>query len=178
MADRLLRDTAERIRMNAQRRVLVVARNARVAEHLVAWLAESGLDTVVVKTFADAKPHLAQRPSLLVSDVKLAEYNGLHLALRAAAAGVPAIVMGPEDPVLRRDAEAIQAIYLTSLTRSRVLEAVASLLPSIGVPPARTYLPFPARATTIAAEAEVIWRAFVESSSPRLKAFGRTMLPN
>ena len=160
--------------MAQRRHVLVVARNLRVAERLVAWLEESGCETAVVRTFADAKTHLEGRPDLVVTEVKLGEYNGLHLALKADAARVPAVVLGPEDPVLRKDAAAVHAVYVNTLTRATLLEAVANLLS----PEATAVLPFKARVTTVAAEAEVMWRAFSESPSSELSAFGRTMLPN
>ena len=160
--------------MAHRRHVLVVARNLRVAERLVAWLEESGRETTLVTTFADAKTHLEMRPDVVVTELKLGEYNGLHLALKAAAAHIPAVVLGPDDPVLRNDAAGVHALYLTTLTRTALLDAVAALL----APPQSAAVPFKARVTTIPAEAEMMWRAFSESPSSELSAFGRTMLPN
>lgn len=154
--------------------VLVVARSLRVVERLLAWLDDSGFETTLVATFGDAKAHLEQRPDLVVTEVKLGEYNGLHLALKADAAGIPAVVVGPDDPVLRNDAAAIRALYLSTLTRTALIDAVTALL----APRKGATVPFTARVTTIAAEAELMWRAFSESPSSELSAFGRTILPN
>ena len=163
--------------MNDRRQVLVVARNPMLAERLVAWLEESGYGTTLVRTFEDASVLLDPRPELIVTEVKLGEYNGLHLALKADAAGVPCIVMGPDDVVLRKDAESIHAIYLTTLTRDTLVDVLTRLQPAAHQAP-RAVLPFRARVTTIAAEADVMWRAFSESPSLELNAYGRPLLPN
>ena len=161
-----------------RRQVLVVARNPKLGERLVAWLEESGRDTTLATTFGDAKTRLAGRPELVVAELKLGEYNGLHLALKAEALGIPVIIVGPADAVLQKDAQSIHATYLTNLARGAVLDAVDRVLPEPVATPANPVLPFRARATTIPAEAEMMWRAFSESPSSELSAFGRTMLPN
>jgi CheY-like chemotaxis protein len=160
-----------------RRQVLVVARNPMLAECLVAWLEESGYGTTLVRTFADASVLLDARPELVVSEVKLGEYNGLHLALKADAAGVPCIIAGPDDVVLRKDAESIHAIYMTTLTRDTLVDVLTRLLPAAHQAQ-KVALPFRARVTTVAAEADVMWRAFSESPSPELNAYGRPLLPN
>ena len=163
--------------MNDRRQVLVVARNPMLAERLVAWLEESGCGTTLVSTFADASVLLDMPPELVVTEMKLGEYNGLHLALKADAAGVPCIVMGPDDVVLRKDAESLHAIYLTTLSRDTLVNVLSRLLPAVRQAP-KTVLPFRAHVTTVAAEADVMWRAFSESPSLELNAYGRPLLPN
>jgi hypothetical protein len=51
-------------------------------------------------------------PDLLITELKLGEHNGLHLALRARAKSVPAVVIGEPDPVLERDAFQLGAMFL------------------------------------------------------------------
>jgi DNA-binding response OmpR family regulator len=96
---------------------LIVARNGNVGNALIQSLSASGFDIVLVTTFEAARRQLQARPDLLVTELKLGEYNGLHIALRARAEGIPAIVLGPADPVLAQDAVAIGATYLPALPR-------------------------------------------------------------
>ena len=159
-----------------RRRILVVARNSRTADRVRAWLEECRCDTDVVATFAQGKAGLESHPDLLVAEIKLGEYNGLHLGLKAEAAGVPVILIGPADVVLQKDAEGIHATYLTGPTRADLIEAVETALGATS-PAGDPALPFRARVTTVAEEAETMWRAFSESPSSQLSAFGRTMLP-
>ena len=156
--------------MNDGRQILVVARDPQLAERLIGWLEESGREATLAASFADAGEHLAARPSLVITELKLGEYNGLHLALKAFVAGIPAIVIGPEDPVLRRDADKIHAAYLTAVSREIVLETIARLHAAPAAP-RRAVLPFRARVIDVPAEsaaraatsADVSWRAFLES---------------
>jgi DNA-binding response OmpR family regulator len=164
--------------MEQRRQILVVARNPRLADRLVAWLGDSGHAMTLVTAFSEAKARLKSLPDLIISELKLGEYNGLHLALRADAAGVPSIIIGPPDAVLERDAASItSAVYLqASVSRPELLEAVSRALSSAGSASHRRLFHTPV--TTIAAEADLLWRAFSESSQPVTTFFGRTMLPN
>lgn len=95
---------------NQRHNILVVAPSPSLATKLVRLLGDAS-QLVVVTTFAAAKVHLDSPPDLLITEVKLGEYNGLHLALRARAAGIPSIVLG--DPVFEREAEQLGATYLS-----------------------------------------------------------------
>lgn len=161
--------------MDHPRQVLVVARSRSLADRLVGWLEEDGRGATLATTFPSAKAQLTRAPDLLVTELKLGEYNGLHLALKAEAAGVPVIVIGPPDPVLQKDAESFHATYLTTLTRTELLEAVTTLLsaPPAALPVPRLHMPV----TTVGAEAELTWRAFCDSGSSQ-NVLGRTPLPN
>jgi DNA-binding NtrC family response regulator len=115
--------------MNESRQALIVARNPVVGNALIAWLSMSGFEIVLVTTFEAARRQLAERPSLLVTELKLGEYNGLHLALRASAAKIPAIVLGTADAVLQRDADRLGATYFTGLpTREEFSKTVADIV--------------------------------------------------
>ena len=93
--------------------VLVVAPTASIAGTMLAWLTDAGCAPVIVSSFAAGKRQLEDHPSLLVAEVRLGEYNGLHLALRAQSHGVPAVLVGEADSVLEREAAQMGAIYLT-----------------------------------------------------------------
>ena len=115
--------------MPRRHHVVIVAQNPALATALLSWLGSAGYELAIVTTFVAAKALLETSPALVISEVKLGEYNGLHLALRARAAGIPAIVIGPHDPVLQKDADELGAVYLTSVLRRRhVLEVVAERL--------------------------------------------------
>ena len=94
-------------------KILVVAHTPRLASSLVAWLGESGCDLVLANSYAGGKAQLASHPDLLVTEIKLGEYNGLQLALRGQAAGIPTIVLGPGSEGFAHEAELLGATYLS-----------------------------------------------------------------
>ena len=120
--------------MSRRHHVVIVAQNPALATALLSWLGSAGYELAIVTTFAAAKALLETKPSLIISELKLGEYNGLHLALKARAVGIPTIIVGPHDAVLQKDADELGATYLTSvLRRSQVLDLVAERL-GAGVP--------------------------------------------
>jgi DNA-binding response OmpR family regulator len=123
--------------MARRHHVVIVAQNPALATALMSWLGSAGYELAIVTTFAAAKALLETQPGLVLAEVKLGEYNGLHLALKAREAGIPAIVIGPHDPVLERDALELGASYVTSVLRRRhVLDLVADRLGSVTATPA------------------------------------------
>ena len=111
--------------------VLLVAPTPTVATTFYTWLTDAGYDLTVVGSFAAAKRHLELVPSVLIAEVRLGEYNGLHLALRAQAQDIPAIVLGEPDPVLQREAQQLGAVYLTpDVAREQLLSVVAPMAAS------------------------------------------------
>jgi DNA-binding NtrC family response regulator len=100
--------------MTQRHKILVVVQNPSLACQLVTWLAPVTDELALVTTFAAAKVHLKTRPDLVITEVKLREYNGLHLALRTQAAGIPTIVIGMLDPVFERQAEQLGAAYMSA----------------------------------------------------------------
>ena len=95
-------------------RILVVAHDTHLASALVGWLADSGNELVFANSYAGGKAQLLSQPDVLITEVKLGEYNGLQLALRGQAAHIPTIVLGPDDLSFEQDAEELGAIYLSS----------------------------------------------------------------
>ncbi|MGB7218703.1 MAG: hypothetical protein WBD07_07830 [Vicinamibacterales bacterium] len=93
------------------------------------WLESAGYDLVLEKGFPEARATLGTRPDLVITEVKLGPYNGLHLAILAGGLGTPAIVIGDRDPVLQLEAEHQSAVYLTAPTDlGHVLALVKDLL--------------------------------------------------
>jgi DNA-binding NtrC family response regulator len=101
--------------MMTTKRVLVVAPHAEVAATVVGWLTSQGHQASLVKDFVSARSEFdAHPPDLLVTEVKLGEFNGLQLAIRAHIHSpmISTIVIGDDDIVLERDALAEQARYV------------------------------------------------------------------
>jgi CheY-like chemotaxis protein len=117
--------------MSIPPRVLLVSQSDGVSKSLATQLAAAGYEPVLASEFTTAKALLDTRPDLLIADVKLGAYNGLHLAIRAGGLGLPAIVIGGPDPVLKADAERQQALYLTPPVDSDRLSALITKLLSL-----------------------------------------------
>jgi DNA-binding response OmpR family regulator len=79
---------------------------------LAPTLRSAGLEPDVVGDFASARELLGTHPELLITELKLGAFNGLHLAIRAGAQGTPTIIIGDPDPVLEADARRMGADYL------------------------------------------------------------------
>jgi len=116
--------------------VLLVSPTADIAAGMRARLTDAGMRVTLVETFAAAREQLQSMPDLLISEVRLGAYNGLHLAMRARASSIPAIILGETDPVTEREAERLGATYvrtdgdLQDLTAA--LTAAGIRLPSPG----------------------------------------------
>jgi DNA-binding NtrC family response regulator len=91
-------------------------------------LAAAGFHVTVSETFASAKERMAaRRPAVLVTEVCLAEYNGIHLVIRALAGGprlAAVVTCGHEDPVLRSYAEKLGATFVVKPVSATELVAV------------------------------------------------------
>jgi DNA-binding response OmpR family regulator len=108
--------------------VLLVAPTPHLAANLMEWLTQAGCAVIIVTSFAAAKARLDQHPSILISEVRLGDYNGLHLALRAKSIDIPSIVLGSADAVLEREAQRLGVIYFTDeLDRARVFSIVRNV---------------------------------------------------
>jgi FixJ family two-component response regulator len=102
--------------MSVRRQAVVVVTDARLADTIVESLATLGFAARVVREFAAARAELdGSAPDLLVAQIKLGAYNGLHLAIRARSRGAktPIVLLGDADSMLQAEAERHQAAYLT-----------------------------------------------------------------
>jgi DNA-binding NtrC family response regulator len=99
-----------------QKHVLVVDDDPQVLEYLRAALTRSGYVATPCAKYEDAKAALAAgRPDLLLTDIRLAAYNGLQLAILATTKypGIPVIILtGYEDPTLRDEAKRAGATFV------------------------------------------------------------------
>lgn len=118
--------------MDLRPRVLIVADTPALTEDLLGWLVPGGYRSTVATTFACAMRQLRTHPQLVISQLRLGAYNGLHVAIRARGEGIPAVVIGPPDTVLEREARQLGATFVTSgeLARERILAVVHELISS------------------------------------------------
>lgn len=136
--------------MTPQTQLLIVAPSTALAEDLLSWVIPEGYNPAVATTFESANLQLRTNPwAALITQVRLHEYNGLHLALRALHAGIPAVVVGDPDSVLERDAEQLGATFVKrdDLKRERILALLqdfASATDGDGLPFEAIGGPFPA----------------------------------
>lgn len=113
----------------ARRRVLVVSHSLKLANNLLMWLTDAGYELAVATTFNAAKEQLRTAPDILITELKLREYNGLHLALRAHRDGIPSAVIAT-DSRYADDAREIGARYVLcdNVQRDDILLLVDGLL--------------------------------------------------
>ncbi|MGE3507416.1 MAG: hypothetical protein AB7N65_00855 [Vicinamibacterales bacterium] len=113
-------------------RVLVVSKNLRLREQFVHWLNEAGHPCLVCADFRSARQELdVTIPELLITDVRLDAFNGLHLVIWTRAQGMPtkSILIGEPDFVLQREADREGAVYLSPpFQQQEFMVTVASIL--------------------------------------------------
>jgi len=98
---------------NHLHRILVVASNGRVVERVLRSV--PGHEIVLRTDFESARLELDRHPpDLVVAQVRLGAFNGLHLAIRARGRGLPTqtILIGEPDAVLEHEAKEQHAHYL------------------------------------------------------------------
>jgi CheY-like chemotaxis protein len=97
--------------MAVQKIVLVVSPTPSMAHAVASSVRQCGYTALVVRSFGEAKKHLELRPHLVITELKLAEYNGLHLALRAQTTEAPTIVIA--DTTFEHEVEQNGAIWMS-----------------------------------------------------------------
>jgi hypothetical protein len=86
------------VEMAVQKIVLVVSPTPSMAHAVASSVRQCGYTALVVRSF-------------VITELKLAEYNGLHLALRAQISEAPAIVIA--DPTFEHEVEQNGAIWMS-----------------------------------------------------------------
>ncbi len=96
--------------------IILVNADARALRQISSSLTDRGYSVAAVRSFADAKTLLASSsPDLLIVDVRLAEYNGLQLAIfsREDHPDLPVIVTNyHEDKITEADAVRYGATFI------------------------------------------------------------------
>jgi len=109
--------------------ILLVAPTSDLADTAVRYLLHETQRVKVVQDFGEANAELDREPAaLLVTELKLGPYNGLHLALRASDTRTPVIVLGIDDPVLASVARENGIDYLRAPLEFDRLQSLAHAL--------------------------------------------------
>ena len=124
--------------MDQSHKVLVVAQDTRLAMTLVSLLRESGCEPAVTTSYSAGRDQLDLRPAFVIAEVRLGAYNGLHLALKARAKGIPAAVFGDANPTTEREARQVGAAYLNAFDLEKaelqsLLRAAITPLPGLNL---------------------------------------------
>ncbi len=96
--------------MSLERSVLLVSPTG-LGNAVAPIVRRVGCRLTLARTFQTAKSQLTNAPDLLITELKLAAYNGLQLALRSLAAGIPTIVIS--DRSFEHDVEQLGAIWMS-----------------------------------------------------------------
>jgi CheY-like chemotaxis protein len=116
--------------------VLLATPNLASRTRIEGWLRKLDFAVESVSSFEAARHKLPiLDPDVLISDVRLGEFNGLHLVIvgRARRPTMVAIVLGAPDPVLAREAERHGATYLAEpVTEAELVAQVTMLLREAG----------------------------------------------
>jgi len=135
----------------SHRTALLVAPNKSLSTALSNSLRRAGYRLTVVGTFDAAKRVLNRHPDVLITELKLAEYNGLQLVLRGQTLGIPSIVVA--DKTFEHEVEQFGAAWLSPETVGEELELTLG------------------RALDEAAASSVgLWSAGIEADAPRATA--------
>jgi DNA-binding response OmpR family regulator len=111
--------------------VFIVDDNPHVVSIASRWLSEAGYIVSASNDFLEATVQLqVEAPDVLLVDVRLGEFNGLQLAIRARESHPEAkivIMSAWDDPVLKRDAEQCGASYIVKpFNEKELLAAIKS----------------------------------------------------
>ena len=108
---------------------LVVEPSVAETLFLVSSLSELGFQVNVSDNFRDARALLMSAPALLVTELRLGEYNGLHLVFRAKSirADIAAVIRTQiADPLLQLEAERMGATFVLKTTSPVEFRAAVS----------------------------------------------------
>jgi len=113
--------------MSLERSVLLVSPGCLLTRGPAVALSRAGYRVVIARTFESGKAQLTRLPDVLVTELKLGEFNGLQLALRSRASGIPAVVVA--DSSFEHEIEQLGAIWISpEVAASEELEAVLQQL--------------------------------------------------
>ncbi len=124
-------------------------------------LTELSYDVLTASTFEDATRQIltTSKLSLLVSDVRLGEFNGIHLALRARSRHPNVLVIithESADPTLEFEAKQLGAAYvLKPVTPTQLSSSIAFLSYVPGASPAERVRRWPRKQVDSALRASV-----------------------
>jgi hypothetical protein len=109
------------------RRVVLVLPTAALVEVVTGALPPGDTVVAIVSDFRTARALLFADIDLVVTELKLGAYNGLHLAMSAGQHGIRGLVLGPDDSVLISEATGLAVPYLAApYTHERLVAALTT----------------------------------------------------
>jgi two-component system response regulator RegA len=108
---------------------LVVEPSVAETLSLVSSLSDMGFQVTVSDNFRDARARLMSAPALLITELRLGEYNGLHLVFRAKSIrpDIAAIIRTQiADPLLQLEAERMGATFVLKTTSPEEFRAAVA----------------------------------------------------
>ena len=115
--------------MESPATALVVEPSVPETLFLISSLSDLGFQVSVTDNFIDARTGLMSAPALLVTELRLGEYNGLHLVFRARSirSDMAAIIRTQiADPLLQLEAERMGATFVLKTTSPEELRAAVA----------------------------------------------------
>lgn len=117
------------------RTALVVDSDSRCVRTLAMALRREGMDVLEATSFQEGKSFiLSQPPDILVVDIRLGQFNGLQLLMRAQVdrPDIQAIITSPvPDPVLEAETRRFGGIFMIKpIDPVHVVEAVRQSVPT------------------------------------------------
>jgi two-component system, response regulator RegA len=115
--------------MESPATALVVEPSVPETLFLISSLSDLGFQVSVTDNFIDARTGLMSAPALLVTELRLGEYNGLHLVFRAKSirSDMAAIIRTQiADPLLQLEAERMGATFVLKTTSPEELRAAVA----------------------------------------------------
>lgn len=117
----------------APRKILILEDEPAVASVYTLILKNQGCTVTCAGTFEAARTLMrTSLPDILITDVRVGEYNGLQLAILfrgLSPSGRIFVISGHDDPVIRREAESLGAEFLLKPVDAQVLRQL------VGPPP-------------------------------------------
>jgi DNA-binding response OmpR family regulator len=95
--------------MSRVRTVLLVS--PKLSRTVAPFVRRAGCHVVLAGNFQAAKSQMETAPDLVITELKLGEYNGLQLALRGRATGTPVIVLADES--FEHEVEQLGAVWMS-----------------------------------------------------------------
>ena len=118
--------------------ILVVTPSAEIAQAVRRALGGEDFQIRALTDFASARVAMERHPpDLLISEVRLGAFNGLHLAIlaRGRHATTRTILIGPPDPVMEAEATRQRVTYLIAGTDGdAALRAEARIVADLNPP--------------------------------------------
>lgn len=128
-----MRDNDTLTNPSCSKRILLVDDDPATRAGLAELFLIAGYDCVAVDSYRRAAAAMdAAQPDLLITDIRLADFNGLQLVIHRPPQMPAIVITGFPDAVLQREAEQRGAIHLVKPVAPRDLMAVIHRLLDAG----------------------------------------------